>query len=324
LPGLEEACRIRRVKPYAGHTTPLISKWTPVHAADVIHSLERDVFPEVGVLPVTEITAPIVLAVLRKIEDRPAIETAHRVRQQMSAVFTYAIASGKGENDPAATVKGAMAPLKKGRQPAVTDLEEARAMLRKAEAEPAHAVTKLALRLSALTALRPGTLTTTPWAEFDDVTDDVWRIPALRMKLKLSHKSDEARDHLVPLSKQAFVIAVLRTITGDGPLAFPNTRHAHKPLSENAIGYLLNRAGYHSRHVPHGWRSTFSTVMNEKFPADRAVIDLMLAHTPQNAIEGAYNRASHLKRRKELAQIWADLILQKAKPAKALLEGPHR
>jgi integrase len=213
----------------------------------------------------------------------------------------------------------------KGRQPAVTDLDDARTMLAKAEAEPAHAVTKLALRLLALTALRPGALIGTPWLEFDNISDTVWRIPAARMKLKKNQKTDESRDHFVPLPTQALdVIDVLRTLTGDGPLVFPNTRHGHKKMSENAIGYLLNRAGYHHKHVPHGWRSTFSTVMNERYPADRAVIDLMLAHTPDNKVEGAYNRAAYLKRRRELSQIWADLILKNAKPAASLLAGPRR
>jgi integrase len=95
-------------------------------------------------------------------------------------------------------------------------------------------------------------------------------------------------------------------------------------MSENAIGYLLNRAGYHHHHVPHGWRATFSSVMNERFPADKPVIDLMLAHVPKDKVEGAYNRALHLERRRELAQEWADLILQDARPANDLLAGPRR
>jgi hypothetical protein len=112
-------------------------------------------------------------------------------------------------------------------------------MLVKAEAEPAHTVTKLALRLLALTATRPGTLVTTPWSELAvlDPKEPTWRISAARMKLRLAMKKDEARDHLVPLAWQAVdVVTVLRTLTGGGPLAFPNTRHAHKPMSENAIG----------------------------------------------------------------------------------------
>lgn len=303
------------------------SKWSEHHAQDVIYSLERDVFPLLGNLPVRTITPQSVLAVLRLIEKRPATDLARRVRQRLSAVFVFAISSGRADSDPASVVLGAMAPVTKGKQPAVTDLATAMTMLAKVEAEVAHPVTKLAHRLLALTAVRPGTLTGTPWQEFDEIDphDPVWRIPASRMKLKKSKKDDEAHDHLVPLTTQAIaVIEALRTLTGRGPLVFPNTRHAHKPMSENAIGYLLNRAGYHSKHVPHGWRSTFSTVMNERYPGDRAVIDLMLAHIPKDRVEGAYNRAQHLSRRKELAQLWADILLDGAKPAVDLLKGPRK
>lgn len=138
-------------------------KWVDRHAEDVIESLEREVFPTLGKIPVTDIRAPEVLAVLRGIETR-AKETARRVRQRMSAVFVYAISSGRAEADPAATVQKAMAPMRKGRQPAITNLDAAREMLSKAEAEKAHPVTRLALRILALTAVRPGTLITTPCA----------------------------------------------------------------------------------------------------------------------------------------------------------------
>lgn len=299
-------------------------QWVNRHADDVITSLEREVFPVLGGIPVADIKAPEVLTVLRGIEAR-AKETARRVRQRMSAVFVYAISSGRAENDPAATVQKAMAPMVKGRQPAITDLDDAREMLAKAEAEKAHPVTRLALRFIALTVVRPGTLITTPWSEWLDLEDSIWRIPAARMKLRLKHKDDDSRDHLVTLSRQALdVVEALRTLTGGGPLAFPNQRHAHKPMSENAIGYLLNRAGYHHHHVPHGWRATFSSVMNERFPADKPIIDLMLAHVPKDKVEGAYNRALHLDRRRELAQAWADLILEGARPAAELLIGPRR
>ncbi len=302
-------------------------QWTERHADDVLTSLERDVFPALGSIPIDDIAAANVLALLRPIEKRGAKETARRIRQRMSAIFVYAISSGRAQNDPAAIVKGAMAPMVKGRQPAVTDLDEARAMLRKAEAEKAHPVTKLALRLLALTVVRPGTLATTPWAEWADLDADqpIWHIPAERMKMRKQHKDDEARDFLVPLSTQAVdAIATLHVLTGRGPLAFPNSRFAHKPMSENAIGYLLNRAGYHHKHVPHGWRATFSSVMNELYPADRHVIDLMLAHVPKDKVEGAYNRARYLDRRRELAQAWADLLLKDAVDPVDLLLGPRR
>lgn len=302
--------------------------WAERHAADVLDSLERDVFPTLGDVPLADITAPMVLAVLRPIEKRPAVETARRVRQRMSAVFVYGIASGLCENDPAAVVQSAMAPLKKGRQPAVTTLEQAREILMRVDDTPAHPVTRLALRFLALTVVRPGTLIGTPWTELrglPDAEQPVWQIPAERMKLKLQYKDDEARDHLVPLATQAVdTIRALWQLTGRGPLCFTNARHAHKPMSENAIGYLLNRAGYHHRHVPHGWRATFSTIMNERYPLEHRMIDLMLAHVPKDKVEGAYNRAAHLQRRRELAQEWADMLMDGLLPAAELTVLPRR
>lgn len=295
----------------------------------MLWSLEKDVFPSIGQIPIKEIDAPLVLAVLRLVEQRDAKDKARRIRQRMSAVFVYAIATGRGKDDPAAIVMKAMAPLKRGKQPAITDLDEVRILLRRTESFElcAHPVTRLAVRFIALTAVRPGTLTSTPWREFDDIDEamPVWQIPAERMKMKLQHKDDERRDHLVPLSKQAVAtLSVLSTLTGRTPWVFPNGRHSSKPMSENAMGYLLNRAGYHHRHVPHGFRATFSTIMNELYPGDRFVIDFMLAHVPKDDVEAAYNRALYLNRRIELAQIWADLLLEGAPEPNLLLKAPRK
>lgn len=300
--------------------------WVKRHADDVIGSLESRVFPYIGDKHPDDVTAPDVLSLLREIE-KTAIETAKRVRQRISAVFVYGISSGRASNDPAHIVKGALAPLRKGKQPAVITLKDARDVLSKAEAEVAHPVTKLAMRLLALTAVRPGTLITTPWSEFEDLDQEepVWHIPAARMKLKLAHKDDERRDHLVPLSKQAIeVIEAIKSESWGAPYVFPNVRHRFKPMSENALSYLLKRANLSGKHVPHGWRATFSTVMNEYYPNDRAVIDLMLAHVPKDKVEAAYNRAMHLGRRRELAQLWADMLLENMAPAGELLLGPKR
>ena len=133
------------------------------------------------------------------------------------------------------------------------------------------------------------------------------------------------REHLVPLSRQAVeTIAAVRPFTGRKPILFPNVRRPDQPMSENAMGYLLNRAGFLHRHVPHGFRSTFSTVMNERFQADQKVIDVMLAHVPENKTEGAYNRALYLERRRELAQAWADLIMPGLKPLDVLVSGKRK
>ncbi|MDT8330165.1 integrase arm-type DNA-binding domain-containing protein [Roseomonas gilardii] len=289
-------------------------KWTERHAGDVLDSLGAYVFPVLGALPLHEITPPMVLMVLRDIEKRPAVETAHRVRQRMSAVFLHAMASGLCQQNPAAVVKGALKPITKGKQPAITDLPSVRLILQRAEEIPAYPATLLALRFLALTSVRPGEVTGAAWSEMRNLrgAQPAWHIPAPRMKGK--------KDHVVPLSHQAVeVLDAIRPLTGHYPLIFPNARYANRPMSANALGYLLNRAGYHSRHVPHGWRAAFSSIMNERFPADRAIIDLMLAHVPKDKVEAAYNRAQHMPRRRELAQAWADLLMEDLPSAATLI-----
>jgi integrase len=317
------------------------ARWTPVHATDVLRSLEREVFPSLGPLPIREIDAPLVLATLRKIEGRGSLETAKRVRQRISAVFVQAISEGICATDPAAIVAKALRPArKKTRQPAIADLTELRELLTAVEASGASPVTKIASRLLALTAVRPGVLRGATWAEFEGIdwtsihpeeaATPLWRVPASRMKVVLDRKEDAAYEHLVPLSRQAVeALAAIRPLTGRFPLIFPSARHGHRPMSENAIGYLYNRAGYHGRHVPHGWRAAFSTIMNERAErlgraGDRAIIDLMLAHIPTNKVEGAYNRAAYMERRRELAQEWADLLTKDLVSASDLLRGPRR
>jgi len=292
------------------------SQWAAIHADDVIRSLERDVFPAIGALPISELTPPIVLQALRSVEARGSIETAKRIRQRISAIFEYAIAQGEATSDPAEKLGSVLKPLRKGRQPAITDITRLQQMIRDADADFARPITRLALRFLALTAVRPGELRGARWEEFEDLDgpQPLWRIPAFRMKGDYERKADADGDHLVPLARQSVdVLRALWPFTGAYDLLFPSTRHAHKPMSENAIGYLLNRAGYHGHHVPHGFRAAFSTIMNEWANRDgqkddRQIIDLMLAHVPKEKIEGAYNRAAYLPRRRELAQAWADIL----------------
>ncbi len=302
-------------------------QWTDKHGADVWGSLEKEVLPQLGRESINEISALMVLDVLRKIEGRGAIETAHRIRQRISAVFQFCIAKTICESDPAAQVQKAMAPVIKKRQPAVTDLEGVRSIIAQADGTPGHPVTKLANRFLALTVVRPGALITTPWTDFHEIdeSDPVWIVPAARMKVRQHFKDDERRDHLVPLSDQAVeTIRALYKLTGRGPFVFPNSRHAHRSMSENAIGYLLNRAGFHHKHVPHGWRAAFSTIMNERRPEDRHIIDFALAHVPKDKVEAAYNRALYLQKRREILQEWADLIMTNQAQIESVIKSPRR
>lgn len=297
--------------------------WSKKHAEQVLDSLVNEIFPKFGSHAIDSITPEMVFSVLRDIEDRGAVETAHRIRQRVSAVFVLAIATGRGSGDPAAIVKPALRSVKKRRHPAVVTLDGIRKVLKDVEAVPAHIGTRLAMRLIALTAVRSTELRAAHIDEFEGLATDnpVWRIPALRMKGKI----EEKREHLVPLSRQSVEVVLLaRTLIGRGKLLFPGSRHSHRPISENALGYLLNRAGYFGRHVTHGFRSAFSTIMNEHQREDRDVIDQMLAHVPKDPVEGAYNRAIHIEVRRHVAQAWADLLLEGAAPLAGIRDLPQR
>lgn len=295
--------------------------WTERHAYDVIHSLERDVFPLLGNIPISELEGKpdVILNILHKIENRGAVETAHRIRQRMGEVFVYAIGKGICKSNPAQIIASNLSPVQRGRQPAIIDLDEAIEMLQQIDNTPSFPVTKLALRFLLLTVVRPGELRFARWEEFEDLEGEapIWRIPAGRMKMK--------REHVVPLCSMAVAILQLVAQWSAGlEFVFPNGRHFRKAMSENALGYLINRAGYYQRHVPHGFRSMFSTIMNEHFPQDRFVIDLVLAHAPKDQVEGAYNRTTHFNRRKELMAEWEKIITKDLKPIGELAKVAKR
>lgn len=313
-------------------------RWAEGHSLRILRSLETDVFPTIGKEPLASIDEQMLLDMLRKVERRGSIETARRIRQRVSAVFVYAISCGIARRDPAAVLEKAMAHRPKvKRQPAVTDITELRKLIDKTETSGVYPITALASRLLALTAVRPGVVRGAAWHEIigidwetGDAREPIWHIPAARMKLVLDNKDEETFDHIVPLAPAAVdVLLAARPLSGRGTLIFPGQRHAHRPLSENAIGYLYNRVGWHGRHVPHGWRAAFSTIMNERAVAegrhsDRAVIDLMLAHVPKDKVESAYNRAEFMERRREIAEEWAELLLAGARPARDLLHMERR
>ncbi|USU08883.1 integrase arm-type DNA-binding domain-containing protein [Sphingomonadaceae bacterium OTU29MARTA1] len=309
--------------------------WTKGHAKVVKASLERDVFPSLGHLPIDSITTPMVLNVLRPIEQRGAIETAHRARQRISDVFARAIGSGIVQADPAGVAQKALSPIPRGKHPAVRTIEAARTVLLKVEAEPAYPLTKLASRLLALTAVRSGVLRLAAPSEFEDLDgpEPLWRIPATKMKLVLEQKKDAAYEFVVPLSRQAVeTVKMAMDFSGNGPVIFRSIRHPRRPLSDATLSKAYREAGFSGKHVPHGWRSTFSTIMNEEadreyhrrggtgVSPDRAIIELMLAHV-LGGVEGHYNRAAYMPRRRELAQQWADMLIQDLAPLPALLEG---
>lgn len=304
-----------------------VATWSGRYAKTVLNAVTRDLIPYWGKYPIGEITKPMVIERLKAIEKR-AIETAKRAQQHMIEIFDFAIGLGHDFVNPAAT-RISLKPLQQVKRPAITKLDELKTMLWTVERSRARPVTKLASRFIALTAVRPGVVQTLPWAELDglDREDPIWIIPAARMKLSQERKQEEAFDHHVPLATQAMeVIASLKVLTGLGPLAFPQSRSTRKPLSDATISRMYRDCGYTGQHVPHGWRSSFSTIMNELAaardrPEDRAIIDLMLAHRPRGT-ESIYNRSVYMPRRRAIAQEWADMLLEGLPPASALLVMP--
>lgn len=306
--------------------------WKPKHAADVLASLETEVFPTLGSRPLTEIRPAEIRMLLEAVQARGAVETAHRLRGRISAVFQLGIAAGLTEIDPAASLKAVLRPIVNRLRPALLRIEDCRQLLREVEALPLHPGTRLASRLLALTAARPGMIRWAEPGEFEDLGGEqpLWRVPAAKMKLGRAESEQQAFGFVLPLSHQAAATVLqAAALAGNRQYLFPSHWYSHRPLSENALVEAYRRVpGNRGRHVPHGWRASFATIMNERAadagrPGDRAVIDLMLAHQPRG-VEARYNRAAFMPRRRELAQAWADLLLDGLPPPQVLLDGPRR
>ena len=354
-PGAEK--RKRRIAAYAaaGHDFETVARrwheqqlgrWSPVHATKTLQLFERDLFPAIGKLALTDVDRPMAIALLRKIERRGAIDTAKRARQHGSAVFNFAEGEGLCSHDPFAkgVVKALLPTPFGGSQPGLSDVAEIRGLHAAVDASTSGPLAKIASRLLALTFVRPGLVPTAVWREFEgidwsdpsgagDAAEPIWRISADRMKLELDDKGEDAFEHVAPLTAPAVeALRALHRLTGRFPYPFHSIRSTHEPMSKNTLGYMYNRAGYKGRHVPHGWRTSFSTIMNERaqvagtLEGDRPIIDAMLSHRPRgiSAAEFAYMRAKFMPRRWELARAWAELTMDGLAPAATLVAGHRR
>ncbi|HMO74595.1 MAG TPA: integrase arm-type DNA-binding domain-containing protein [Sphingopyxis sp.] len=289
----------------------------PRYARQILERLEENIFREFGSVALGDVTPPMVLAAIRKIEERGAKEMAHRVRLHVSDVFVWAIAAGLAENDPAAIIHKALKKRTKRLRPAFNRIADARALLAASEAASSTSrSTRLASQLMALTAARPGVVRLAEPREFEDLDGDnpLWRIPARKMKLTRERKEDVTFEFVIPLSRQTVAVVKAALATNQRTRwLFPGYGGGRNPISESTVSKHYRDLGYRDRHVPHGWRATFSTIMNERAAIedrerDRAIIELMLAHIRED-VEAAYNRAAYMPRRRELAQAWADMLM---------------
>lgn len=275
-------------------------RWSKEHGDAVLATLRSDAFPTIGHLPVDNISPPLILDLVRDIESRGALEIARKVLQRISAVFRYAIQTGRATYNPAADMKGVLKPRKRVHHAAISR-EDLPQMLRDISSGDIHINTRLALQFLILTAARTGEVRGATWGEID-WDSKIWRIPAERMKMDAPHN--------VPLSRQAVAILDrVKTLYGNHGIIFPGIRQGSQQLSSNTMLYGLYRLGYHGKGTVHGFRATFSTIANESgFDGD--VIEKALAHEQRNKVRAAYHRSEYLEQRRELMQWWADLLQQ--------------
>src|SRR5450830_293262 len=255
------------------HNTRL-SSWSAATAKDTINRLEKDIFPEIGKLPISEVTHKQMIAALRKIEERGAGEVAHRLKATCARVFSYANQHGIENRNPAADLKDVLKPVKAGH----------------------------------FAAISPDELPTTPWSEINLETGE-WVIPWQRMKRgKLTVNPDQT-DHHVCLSRQGLdLLRELHKYTGGSKYLFPNQRDHEKPMSGDAIRMALNRMGYEGTMTTHGFRALAMTTLKEKLGYRHETVDRQLAHAQKDKIASAYDRAQFLEERKKMMQHWADCL----------------
>lgn len=279
------------------------ARWAPVTAAKALTQMKAELFPTLGHRPVSEITAPELLDVLRKIEARGIHYTAVRMRELSGQVFRYAIATGRAARNPAADLLGALTVPAVKHRPAITDRREFGVFLRDlAEFNRADPLTLLAARVALLTFVRSAELRGARWDEIDFEASE-WRIPAGRMKM--AKGSNQA--HIVPLSAEAVaVLRQLHALTGGAGYVLPNAHGADKPMSENAIGFLLKRMGYKDRQTLHGFRASARSMLSERGWSFEA-LERQLDHAERSKIVAAYARSEHLEERRRLMADWGAL-----------------
>lgn len=263
--------------------------------------LEKDLYPVIGSRPIANVTAPELLAALRRIEARGAIDIAHRAKQTAGKIFRYGVATGRAERDPSQDLTGALKARNKKHHASITDPKEVGKLLVAIDGFEGTLVVKTALKLSPLLFQRPGEIRHMEWSEID-WEQKRWEIPSEKMKMRLPH--------IVPLCSQAIeLLTELHKLTGRGKYVFPSARGASRPLSENGVRTALRTIGYTNEQIsPHGFRAMARTILDEVLGYRVDWIEHQLAHAVKDSNGRAYNRTSHLAQRIEMMQGWGDYL----------------
>ena len=278
-------------------------KWSVSYGTKVLRSIERDLFPHIGTLPLDQISPPLLLAVFRRVEARGATESAHRLKQTTGQIFRYAVATGRAQRDLTPDLKGALASPKRSHFSAITEPAKVGRLLNMLDAYEGTATVRAALKLAPLVFVRPKELRQAEWQEMDLETAE-WRIPAKKMKMGV--------DHIVPLSLQAVdVLEQQKLLTGNWKYVFPSARSPRRPMRDNAILSAFRNMGISKEEMTgHGFRAMARTILDEVLSERVELIEHQLAHTVKDSLGRAYNRTSHMPQRKAMMQRWADYLDQ--------------
>ena len=279
------------------------NEWTQDHAATIMTRMEKDIFPWIGAIPITAVTAKDIKGVVDRVKSRGTIEAARRLLTIISQVFTYAISTDRVNFNIAQGLKGYLPPTSKTRKhmSAVTDPRELAPLLRAMDTYQGSFVAQCALKLLPLFFCRPGELRHIEWSEVDFESEQI-SIPAKKMKMRA--------DHIIPLSSQAIaILKELYPLTVHGKYVFPSARSLSRCMSDNTINAALRRMGFDgSIVVAHGFRATARTLLHEVLQINPYVIEAQLAHRVPDTLGNAYNRTTHITERRKMMQLWADYL----------------
>lgn len=275
------------------------SSWVPSHGDKIIRRLERDLFPWLGARPIGEIKPPEILAAVRRIEARGAIETAHRALTNCGQVFRFAVAEGHIESDPTRDLRGALEPVKGGHMAAITEPAKVAELLRAIDGYQGSLIVRCALQLAPLVFVRPGELRKAEWAHID-LDAKEWRFTVT--------KTDTG--HIVPLAPRAVeILREVQALTGRGRYVFPSARSGERPMSDNAILAAMRRMGIAKDEMTgHGFRAMARTILDEVLHFDAHLIEHQLAHAVKDPNGRAYNRTAHLEQRHLMMRLWAGYL----------------
>jgi len=284
------------------------SNWSEVHAKTVMRRMERDLFPWIGKRPMAQLHAMELLAALQKIEERQAVETAHRVLDIARQVWEYWLPTAEVEQrNITVGLKARLQPYRGKNFPAILDPKRLGELLRAIKKYKGGAIVRAALQMTPMVFQRPGNLRMMEWTELD-LEAATWTIPSAKMKRSVKEKAD-GEDHLVPLPRQAvLLLESIRPISGQGRYVFPGERNHDKPISDNTVRSALNALGFGDEQKPHSFRAVARTLLVDELGLDPLMIEANLAHGVRDRLGRSYNRTQYVKQRFEMAQQWADYL----------------